>query len=547
VTEGGYRKCLGYNPEYRFKEDFVSHARALVWSFLILVTGAMSAQPKPVHRAEPIAEARTARYLDSVRQQPSLLLAFLRAMPKGGDLHNHLSGAIYAEDYIRWAAEDGICLNRQTFAFAPSPCDAEKSLVPATQILQDPALYQNVINALSMRFFNGPESGHDHFFNTFMKFGAVSRNHTGEMLAALMAQAAADRVGYVEVILGLDKGGVSRLVADKAIAFNGDLAALRQALLEVKLGNVVADSRKNLDEAEAQAREVLHCGSTQAQPGCTVSVLYQYEVRRGLPSTTVFADMLTGFELAKSDSRVLAINPVMPEDAYVPMHDFALHMRMIDYLHGLYPNVHLSLHGGELWPGLVPEQGLRDHIRQSIDVGHAQRIGHGVDVMFEEDPVGLLKAMAAKKIAVEINLVSNDQILGVRGDAHPLPIYLEYGVPVALSTDDEGVSRSDMTEQYIRAATEYHLSYPTLKQIVRNSLEYSFVPGESLWKDSSYSRFSAQCGSDAAGAAKLSTSCDQFLGKSQKARLQWQLEDDFRQFEAKSCCNADPKQLHSVR
>ena len=42
-------------------------------------------------------EQRTARYMDSVRTQPPLLLAFLRRMPKGGDLHNHLSGAIYAE------------------------------------------------------------------------------------------------------------------------------------------------------------------------------------------------------------------------------------------------------------------------------------------------------------------------------------------------------------------------------------------------------------------------------------------------------------------
>ena len=37
-------------------------------------------------------EERTARYLDSVRNHPSLLLAFLEQMPKGGDLHNHMSG-----------------------------------------------------------------------------------------------------------------------------------------------------------------------------------------------------------------------------------------------------------------------------------------------------------------------------------------------------------------------------------------------------------------------------------------------------------------------
>ena len=54
----------------------------------------------PANAATPAvssAEARTERYFQSIRNNPNLLLAFLRAMPKGGDLHNHLTGAIYAE------------------------------------------------------------------------------------------------------------------------------------------------------------------------------------------------------------------------------------------------------------------------------------------------------------------------------------------------------------------------------------------------------------------------------------------------------------------
>ncbi|HTM41069.1 MAG TPA: hypothetical protein VL177_09165, partial [Terriglobales bacterium] len=57
-------------------------------------------------------EQRTARYLESVRHQPSLLFAFLQQMPKGGDLHNHLYGAVYAESFIQWAAQDGLCVDR---------------------------------------------------------------------------------------------------------------------------------------------------------------------------------------------------------------------------------------------------------------------------------------------------------------------------------------------------------------------------------------------------------------------------------------------------
>jgi len=122
-----------------------------------------------------------------------------------------------------------------------------------------------------------------------------------------------------------------------------------------------------------------------------VTVRYLYQVLRGLPREIVFAQILLGFELVQTDPRFVGLNLVMPEDWYVPMHDFDLHMKMLDMLHGLYPNVHISLHAGELAMGLVPPDGLRFHIRQSIERGHAERIGHGASVMEEHDAEDLLK------------------------------------------------------------------------------------------------------------------------------------------------------------
>ena len=94
-----------------------------------------------------------------------------------------------------------------------------------------------------------------------------------------------------------------------------------------------------------------------------------------------------------------------------------------------------------------------------------------------------MKEMAARNVLVEINLTSNDQILGVSGDDHPLPIYIKYGVPVAISTDDEGVARSDMTHEYLRAVEGYRLPYTELKRMTRQSIEHSFLPGQSLWAE----------------------------------------------------------------
>jgi len=78
-------------------------------------------------------------------------------------------------------------------------------------------------------------------------------------------------------------------------------------------------------------------------------------------------------------------------------------------------------------------------------------------------------------VVVEISLTSNDLILGVRGKDHPFPVYLAAGVPVVLSTDDAGVSRIDLTNEYFRAVRDYGLGYAQLKAIARNSLSYSFL------------------------------------------------------------------------
>jgi adenosine deaminase len=165
----------------------------------------------------------------------------------------------------------------------------------------------------------------------------------------------------------------------------------------------------------------------------------------------------------------------MPEDGYTSMHDYDQHMRIFAYFHKLYPEIHLTEHAGELAAGLVPPSGLRSHIRDAVEIGGAERIGHGVDVMHEDRPLELLQEMARKKIAVEICLTSNDLILGVKGDDHPFPVYRKYRVPVVIATDDEGVSRSDMTHEYLRSVQSYNLSYRELKKIARDSLQYSFV------------------------------------------------------------------------
>ena len=91
--------------------------------------------------------------------------------------------------------------------------------------------------------------------------------------------------------------------------------------------------------------------------------------------------------------------------------------------------------------------------------------------------------MAQSGVAVEVCLTSNQAILGTESEAHPLSAYLAAGVPVTLATDDEGILRTDLSAEYLRAAQVQRLDYRQLKAIARNGLEKSFLPGPSLWEN----------------------------------------------------------------
>ena len=251
----------------------------------------------------------------------------------------------------------------------------------------------------------------------------------------------------------------------------------------------------------------------------------------------VFAQLVYGFELARADRRVVGVNMVAPEDFPVARRDYSLHMRMVGWLTDLHGVVKTALHAGELTLGLVPPSDLRFHIREAVEVAKARRIGHGVDLAYERDAMQLLADMKRRDVLVEICLTSNDVILGVRGSRHPLPEYMNAGVPVTLATDDEGVSRIDLTNEYVRAAETYGLGYRQLKQLSRNSLTYSFLAGDSLWRSASDAQPIAACAGQGPDR-QPSPACQSFLDASDKARLQWDLERAFHAFEVMSWAGA---------
>ena len=532
-------------------------------SLLFLPTASFAGAPavnsptKPEHLVENGSstrqpEARAAHAYDAaVHAGPLAVQAFLAQFPKGADLHFHLGAGVYAETLIRVAAEDKVCIDLSGPRFARDkdgatvhePCAAP--LVPASslngsnvsQAQQD--LYDRVINAFSMHNFvpTPGYSGHDQFFSTFDKFGGLDKRHTGEWLDEITRRADAQNLQYLELMETPPFGHAARL--GYQAGWSGELAKTRQTLIDNGLRDEVAIDREEMRKAIDSRNKIQHCGTPEALPACRVQLRFIYQVLRAFAPVQVFAQTLLGFETVEksidenSDDWV-GINFVQPEDYMVAMRDYTLQMKMVEYLHSLYPKVHITLHAGELAPGMVPPEGMKFHIRQAVELGHAERIGHGVDALYEDDAAALLKELARKHVMIEINLSSNEGILGITGDKHPFQYYRAAHVPVALSTDDQGVSRIDITHEYVRAAVDYHLSYQELKQLARTGLDHDFLAGASLWAAPDvFGPTNLACKGQVIGGAKPSAACKSFLEGNEKAAAQWELERRFREFEEK--------------
>ena len=281
---------------------------------------------------------------------PLALRAFLAGMPKGGDLHSHLSGAVYAETWLRDAAADHVCIDPKALDFvhrgpalATAPCAAGS--VDASTLPQNQPLYDKLIDAFSMRSFEPVtgDSGHDHFFATFDRFSGLAESHKPEWVDEVAARAAAQNEQYLEL---MDTPDAAFTVIAQAKAVPPAPAMPRGVS---KCWMAASASRRSpsvrqMDRFEQTPPSQERCGTAQPAPACNVEVRYLYQVLRNMPPPAVFAQIVLGFEVAAADlasphPHYVGLNLVQPEDAEYSMADYTLHMQMIAALRPFYPHV----------------------------------------------------------------------------------------------------------------------------------------------------------------------------------------------------------------
>ncbi len=452
-----------------------------------------------------------------------------RAMPKGGELHLHLSGAVYGENFLDWALQDGLCVDRDALALTPPPCTAQAP--PAAEALDDPDLRGAMLDSFSMRKpgFRG-RSGHDHFFSSFGRFGAAFDRRMGDALAEVMMRAAAQNTFYLELMANGAPAGTAALAATLT-GSTDDLPALKAQLTPERLAPLVREARAQADAAEARARLKMGCDGPAPDRGCGVTVRYLLYGLRRAPAKAVLAQIMVGAQLVATDKRWVGVQMVAPEDEPHAMAEYALVSKIVDAATGHGRATPVALHAGELTRALVPPEGLRDHVAQAVRVSGARRIGHGTDIAGEDGADALAAQMAVAGVLVEVNLSSNRAILEIGPEQHPYRWLMAKGGPVSLSTDDPGITRTDLSAEYALAAS-YGASYADLVTSARNALAFSFLQGEGLWLDPNQYRKPAPACAGQLGAERPSGACADLIARSDRAREQWRYEARLKAFES---------------
>ena len=145
------------------------------------------------------------------------------------------------------------------------------------------------------------------------------------------------------------------------------------------------------------------------------------------------------------------------------------------FLPFLYACVHITIHAGETQPV--------DNIWEAVYHLSADRIGHGLKLCDNEE---LMRRFIDKNIGIEMCPSSNRQIVGYgreSDETYPLKKYMENGLKVTISTDNQGISRTSMSNEFYEAARLCGgLSLWDCLVLIRNSLIVSFTDKKTKMK-----------------------------------------------------------------
>lgn len=389
---------------------------------------------------------------------PEEMYQFLYAMPKGGDLHNHLSGAGLSEWWYALAVDE--------------KANGGYRYYTKVKVLNCGGYGQNEFGRSPslLRFVNLQQSNYDKLDDCgkaeYKPLADLNEIEKAAWLNSIRLDKSYEgRDEFFQTHwqrlndLGANPYITLGILLENMKAF-GDEGLLYLELQNGPRGYIDPEGNPISPQVVADMHRDLLASPEAKATGVTVR--FQLSILRFTPVAEQSLEWVYQFAADNRDIYV-GVNMVGRED-----NDKGYPLRFLPTLRKLrrdLPPVKLAIHAGE-----VDEPNA--HIRDTLLLG-AERIGHGVNLI--SDPETMLLMRNGDNM-VEINLVSNLLLEYVEDySQHPFPEYLRFGIPVALSTDDRGMWDSNMTDEFYTAVTEFNLSWDEIKRLSINSLAYSFL------------------------------------------------------------------------
>lgn len=425
-------------------------------------------------------------YFASVKRSGDrkLLRELLLAFPKGADLHSHLSGVVPVKYLIEIAERFGyqavFSRNLHTFLGFVLPglkshlsrrCSDPWSKCVGVSSLS-PHDRENITQAITLDMSDPErtEAGqYREFTRIFHRMSALTNN--ADVMPVLVKRAmqiaAHQNITYLElkiIPMGRKDSQGNRVLIEVLLKslrtavdeMNQRLSSSGQK--EVVVRFIAAFSRRSATTKEGGPTnlEPIRCS-----PTCPSRLTQGYYLATGAVPRTVVGVDLVG----------------LPEVNIGHSSKFPSFLSEMQHLARRFPGANITLHAGE-----THDPAFDHHVQQAIAVG-AKRIGHAFNV--HRLPAAQ-QAICNSNIAIEISLTSNLR-LGLPANStirdHPFATYFRRGIcqnsdgylPVTLTTDDAGFFATDLTEEFVKAVMAFDLSWPEVKKLARNSLEYAFV------------------------------------------------------------------------
>ena len=537
-------------------------------SFLMVLALTASAAPRPIEESwqQQIQSLAEQINFSEIKQDKAALKTFFAGFPKGANLHHHYSGSIFPDESIDEAIAKHLCLDIDGSTLVKCK-EGLTSVANATKTLEGQVSLEK---AWSVTDLETPlDDRKTKFFNLFKQLGLLFGFLEPGFLATTRQHAAWNQVSHLETMtFTADTNELKTLVPKGIIPDPDNVNSLKlfhdHLVSQNSYQSLLKNTLESISTVAADSEEQLKCDTNNPDPACDVSLAFIAISNRNHPLDQLFVELIFSFDLAQrslisSNPLVTGINLVGLESQLSSVDQYNHQMQLIAYLkqHPDYPLVskHISLHAGEFSLKDSPYSILSTGLTDTIDTVMPARIGHGVSINWQlrennithhmdEASYTTAQKMAAAPVAVEIPLTSNEVLLDIDPAQHPLMFYKNANVPVTLATDDPGILRTTMSEEFYKAAVGFpDLTLLDFIEFARNSLEYSFKAGNSLWTaTSSYPRF-IQLVSEC--TTLTSQECLNYLEKNPKARLQQQLELNLQAFLQLQLKHFQPESHHS--